>query len=86
MKLTINKKENEDIKVGDFLIVHDEGCAPEIRQIVKYKGFYIGIDPKDGEWGYDSDSLKDLIEQYKECYAIVIPVKNSEVELVIGGK
>lgn len=86
MKLTINKKENEGIKVGDFLIIYDEGCTPEVRQIVKYKEFYIGIDNKDGDYGFDSDSLEDLVDHYRESYDVVTIVKNSEVELVIGGK
>lgn len=86
MKLTINKNSTEDIKVGDFLIVHDYEESPQIRQIIKYKGDFIGLDVLYGEEGFVEHSLEDLIAEYKKSYDVVIPVKNSDIEIVVGGR
>lgn len=86
MKLTINKKEEINIEVGDFFIVQDRGDRPEIRQIVYYHGDYIALDVEIGREGFVADSIEELVEKYKNNFDIVTPVKKSEVELVVGGR
>lgn len=86
MKITINKKENVNVNVGDFLIVHDRGEEPQIRQIVCYQGDYIALDVEIGREGFVAHSIESLINKYKGYYDVVIPVKNSEIEIVVGGR
>ena len=85
MKLTINKNTDIAVNVGDFLIVYDEGGRQEIRQIVE-SGMYKGLDPMDGTFGYSAYTVDELVRTYKENYDVVIPVKNSDVEITIGGR
>lgn len=86
MKITINKREIEEAKVGDFLILQDEGEAPQIRQIVHIEDDYMGLDVVHGVNGFIGNSVEDVVATYKANYDSITLVKHSEVEIVIGGR
>lgn len=86
MKITIENKEPIEIKVGDFLLVHDSGQEPELRQIIEFRDLYVGIDVETGESGFAEDSIEELYKEYIDNYDNVRIVKNSDVEMIIGGR
>lgn len=86
MKITIRNEKKEDIKLGDFLIIHDSDGEKLVRQIVKFKDYYFALDVEKGSWGFYKDTIKELYEDYVNTYGKVRVVKNSDVEMIIGGR
>lgn len=86
MKITINKREIEEAKVGDFLLINDEGSDTLIRQIIGVSGKYHALDIEDGTLGFMAKTVKDLVNDYNNNFDCVTVVKNSEVELIVGGR
>lgn len=86
MKITINKRETEEARVGDFLLIKDDGCEPLIRQIIKVSGKYHALGIEDGTLGFMDNTVKDLVNSYKKSFDSVTVVKNSEIEIIIGGR
>lgn len=85
MKITINKKENVKAYVGDLLLISDEGCETLVRQIIEVSGTCYDLDIEDGMVGYTAHTVEDLVNRYKHDYDSVTVVKNSDVEVIIGG-
>lgn len=85
MKITINIKKDEDIELGDFLVICDGDGEKLVRQIIRFKDWYVAIDIKTGNYGFFKNSIKELYKEYLEVYDEVRLVKNSDVETIIGG-
>lgn len=85
MKITINIKKDENIEVGDFLVICGGDGEKLVRQIIRFKDWYIGIDIKTGNYGFSKNSIKELYKEYLEVFDEVRLVKNSDVETIIGG-
>ena len=85
MKITINIKKDENIELGDFLVICGSDGEKQVRQIIRFKDWYIGIDIKTGNYGFFKNSIKELYKEYLEVFDEVRLVKNSDVETIIGG-
>lgn len=85
MEITINIKKDENIELGDFLVICDGDGEKLVRQIIRFKDWFVAIDIKTGYYGFFKNSIKELYKEYLEVYDEVRLVKNSDVKTIIGG-
>lgn len=84
MKITIKDKKEIAVRRGDFILIKDKQDVM-IRQIINYSGKYIAIEVDGGGVGFIAGSIEGLIMRYEELFTSVEIVKNSDVEIIIGG-
>lgn len=90
MKITVNKKKEENICVeeGDLLLCRDiDDEEYEVRQIVLVQDFgmnYCAVDVICGNMGLTDNDIYELVEQCAEIYGEVKIIKNKNVELIVN--
>ncbi len=89
MKITINKKQEENIcaEIGDLLLCRD-GDNEEYEVIQIALGYnsdmrYCAVDIIRGSISLTDKTIYELVKQYAEMYEEVKIIKNKNVELII---
>lgn len=88
MRIILNEKKEENICAdeGDLLVIRDcDSIDPHVMQIIKIKNdWYCGVHTKDGNIGFCSSTIKELVDHYRKVFDEVKIIKNKDVELIIN--
>lgn len=83
MKVVNNAKINSDLEVGDLLELKSDFGLVEHRLVFKGKEGYYAVNTVTHSVGLISDTLENMLSDYKNFYNVVTIIKSERLTLTV---